>query len=380
MIIAPNATIAQFAEAYSGALFSMGVHSAAQALMSDGSIDYGSEAVGPFDKPLINIDGSRSTDARDLYSRLSSLEKPSATFQSPPRANDGTGKNSRFLSDINLLEKTLDKRKFAVKVDARVHTAGKLGLRQILKVLSGEGRIEGDLSECIPHRRAVKIAVDEMRRLDRENSPAPNKKKFSLDIARRRFISAVLYFAHCTSAEGAAEKFIRSANYLYEMGKYPVAAVAVAEISAALAIGDAMTRNPYLAHAADLWVDAAKVLLEEKDIPGTIIATYRGLKASALSSNYGAMSDLFRIRAATDWDLGNRNEAGLDLLRSALATLRMFRSTSSKHETWQDVSWRMRLGSEQLQSIRTIDTLKPFVFFVRVKEWDGFVRYPLQRR
>lgn len=415
MGIAPNASIAQFTAAYAGALTSLGIGCAPQLLNPSGAIIYSGEATGP-DEPLMKIDGSRSTAARDEYVMLS---VPKEKIFAEPKDRDVSilDPTSPFLSEIDHLEEILDSRKtnitqnFAGR-DHQGYMVRNLSLRDILKALH-----KGDPSTSDPSLKGIKDAAANIVKIVDEGEASPSDPRIEglrsgaheiatgsgypslsdsfiegvkdaayafavrandklipgqrdeLEAAGLFFAAAVLFagLADEKSMERAVEMFAHSAKYFFKTHENPVAAAAVTEILAWLKKDDPKWRDPYLVQAADRWEEAARALHGRGDVFGATIAVYRGLRAAALSSHHEDMKVLFSISSRINGERKNAEGQMGDYLRGALMILKMHEDGRIPDEklVWEEAYGGLNAASMLMKDQGMIDAIKPFLAVAR---------------
>lgn len=358
MSISTNATIAQFAAAYAGALSSLGIECAPQALVSDGTIEYGSEATGPLDKPLINIDGSRSTHARSSYILLSAAKERIAVMSPKSGVDEIINVDPPFLSEIDRLEEILDSETISIThhfagPDSEGYAIRRPRLRELLKTLSSHP-IAFDFHENIKHI-AYRIATDAHRTIRGDYT----------DAAGQFFVAGALLagLGDEDSVKKAVEMFLESAGRFGMMNVYSISRPAVTELAATLVGKDETQSDSFLSMIADFWDDAAKALKIRGDVVGATIAIYRGLRAAALSKNYDAMRLLFAFSAEINGESENTEEQMRDYLRSAQAAFNTYihGTNSDEHFIWEEAFWGLQSAFGLMNDQNMIDTIKPFL-------------------
>lgn len=370
MNLAPNATFAQFATAYAGALSSLGIESNVQALRSDGTMEYSSEAAEFFDMPLINIDGSRSTAARDSYVLLSAPKEPVALFsrdEQPTRHAE-----SPFISGMNRLESIIfsSTDKIADDLDIPIEKIWPTGMddwrrqfrsiRQfsLSDIIAGKTPLSDDIIEHLAR------GIDACASMSMQSSQGDQ-----LRTARLYFISGIL-FANLEDpkiSKKAIRMFNLSSEFFFHFNDHAVTAAIVSEIPVTVSGLAADRMEAYLAHTAACWDKAASSLLDAGDIAGAIITIYRGLRAASLSKNYLAMRHLFELSAAINDRKGNVKEQNRDHLRSALATFNAYAPMAESDENlvWKEAFRGLQFPFELIENQGMTDAIRPFIEVAR---------------
>ena len=366
MSIVPNASIGQFTAAYAGALSSLGVSCAPQLLHYKGHIVYGGEATGP-DEPLIKIDGSRSTAARDEYVMLS---VPKEQIFADPRERDVNLLNptSPFLSEIDRFDEIVDSTTINVVAEYALPAhkgpsvstlkvkLSELKLRDVLKALS-DPDVTDEYREGI--KRAAHIIAN-----DADNIIGFGKGD-ELKAAETFFVAGILFagLKDDESNDIAIRMVAESARLFYATRLHHVAAAAVTEILPWLMKDDPKRRDAFLVQAADRWEEVASALHREGDIFGASIAVYRGLRAAALSKHYDAMRILFALSAEINGEKKNTGEQTRDYLRSTLATFNTYihGANSDENRVWKEACSGLYLAIAFAKEQNVLEAIAPFM-------------------